>query len=109
MVLHAWHGAPELSLPGASIGCGPLRRAFYAQIRMWVNAADPARSDAVVFFANLSPAIPAGPQGCAVALPAGGGALQLDPKACSSANNSADISTPVVQRLAGIWNMAGAS
>ena len=102
-----WAWPCRLCLPGAKIGCWRLRRAFYAQIRMWVNADNPAQSDALVFFANVSPAIPPGPQGCAVASPAGGSAVQLDPKACSGGGDGADISTVVVQRLAGIWNMTG--
>ena len=89
--------------------CWLLRRGFHAQIRMWVNADNPAQSDAIVVFTNVSPAIPPGPQGCAVATPANRSALQLDPKACSSSGDGADMSTVVVQRLASIWNMTAAA
>ena len=33
---------------------------FSTQVQMWLNHADPTKSDAVLFFSNLNPAIPAG-------------------------------------------------
>ena len=84
------------------------RRNYYAQIRVWVNERDPARSDAVVFFSNISPVIPAGPNGCAVASPAAaGGVLQLSKDACGDGTGLQDVSTAVVKRMADIWNITG--
>ena len=33
---------------------------FSTQVQMWLNHAEPTKSDAVLFFSNLNPAIPAG-------------------------------------------------
>jgi hypothetical protein len=85
-----------------------LRRNYFAQIRMWVNEKDPSKSDAVLFFSNASPAIPAGPQGCAVANPANGGSpLQLDAALCGNGVDGQDATTPVVTQVAAIWNITG--
>lgn len=86
-----------------------VRRDYYAQIHVWVNEKDPAKSDAVVFFSNASPIIPAGPNGCAVtSAAANGGVLQLSKDICGDGTGLQDVSTAVVDRMAEIWNITGA-
>ncbi len=75
---------------------------------MWVNTADPAKSDAVLFFSNSNPAIPAGPNGsCAVQAANNGGQINLVQSACGVLDAGADMTQPVTDALASMWNITG--
>ncbi len=79
---------------------------YLSHIQYWVNPSDPSKSDAVLFFSNLSPIIPAGPNGtCSVRSAQNGGPISLEPAACNL--NGADMTTYVVNRIAQMWNITG--
>lgn len=80
---------------------------FAAQITMWVNPSDPSKSDAVVFFSNLSPAIPFGADGsCSVVSPQDGSRIDLDSRACGN-ENGAGMTDILTDQLAKIWGITG--
>ncbi|CAL8462903.1 g2437 [Coccomyxa elongata] len=79
---------------------------YFATIQYWINPSDPSKSDAVLFFTNVSPVIPSGSNGtCAVRSSRDGSAISLESSACNP--NGADMTPYVTQRLAQMWNITG--
>ncbi len=80
---------------------------FEAQITLWVNPDDPTKSDAVVFFSNLSPAIPFGADGsCSVLSSRDRSRIDLDPRACGN-DMGAGMTSIITDQLAKIWSING--
>jgi hypothetical protein len=81
---------------------------YLTHIVMWLNIQDPAASDAVVFFSNLNPAIPAGADGaCLVSAADNSAPISLQPYMCGAMDSGADMTTYVSNRLASMWNITG--
>ncbi|CAL8462902.1 g2436 [Coccomyxa elongata] len=79
---------------------------YLTHIQYWVNPSDPSKSDAVLFFSNVNPVIPSGPNGtCSVRSAQNGALISLDPGACNP--NGADMTTYVTNRIAQMWNITG--
>ncbi len=79
---------------------------YFATIQYWINPSDPSKSDAVLFFTNVSPVIPSGTNGtCTVRSSRDGSAISLESSACNP--NGADMTPYVIKRLAEMWNITG--
>lgn len=79
---------------------------YYTHIEYWANLADPSKSDAVLFFSNVSPIAPAGANGtCAVLSAQNGAPIKLKDSACNP--QGADMTSWVTTQLAQIWNITG--
>ncbi|BDA48100.1 probable protein flp at N-terminal half [Coccomyxa sp. Obi] len=79
---------------------------FYTTIDYWVNPSDPGKSDAVLFFSNVSPIIPSDSDGtCSVQSARDGSIISLEPSACDP--SGADMTRLVIRRLAQMWNITG--
>ncbi len=79
---------------------------YFATIEYWINRSDPSKSDAVLFFTNVSPVIPLGSNGfCVVRSSRDGSAISLESSACSP--SGADMTPYVITRLAQMWNITG--
>lgn len=79
---------------------------FLTHIEYWLNDSDPSKSDAVLFFSNVSPIIPAASNGtCSVRSAQNGNAISLEPEACVA--TGADMTTYVTTQLAQMFNITG--
>lgn len=79
---------------------------YFTHIHYWVNSGDPSKSDAVLFFSNVSPIIPSSPNGdCSVRSAQNGALISLEPSACNP--GGADMTSYVTDRIAQMWNITG--
>jgi hypothetical protein len=81
---------------------------FLAHIEYWVNSSDPSKSDAVIFFSNLNPIIPADSNGaCAVQSLQNSSTISLEASACTDSPGGADMTNYVTTHLAQIFIITG--